>query len=171
MPMTLAQAIVAEFTQESASTRKMLERVPEDKFDWQPHDKSMNLGRLAGHIAESAAWVGEIVGKTELDFAETDYKPFTPESTPSLLAEFDKHAASFKATMADVSDQDILVEWSMKSGDHLIAKLPRLAAIRSFVLSHTYHHRGQLSVYLRLLDVPVPGVYGPTADDEAGFGG
>ena len=167
MPLSLAQAISAEFKQEAAGTRKMLARVPEDNFDWRPHEKSMSLGRLAGHIAESARWVSDVVGSTELDFAATDDKPFTPESTAELLAEFDKHVAAFEEAMTGVSDADMLVDWTMKSGDQVFAKLPRVAAIRSLILSHTYHHRGQLSVYLRLLDVPVPGIYGPTADDSS----
>jgi uncharacterized damage-inducible protein DinB len=171
MPMTLAQAMTAEFKQEAANTRKMLERVPEGRFDWRPHEKSMSLGRLAGHIAESSSWVLEVVGSTELDFAQSDYKPFEPESSAELLTEFDKHAAGFEEAMAGKSDEEMLVEWTMKSGDHVIAQLPRVAAVRGFILSHTYHHRGQLSVYLRLLEVPVPGVYGPSADDSAGFSG
>ncbi len=171
MPLTLAQAITAEFQQEAANTRKMLERVPEDQLGWQPHEKSMSLGRLAGHIAESASWVREVVASTELDFAQSDYKPFEPKSNAELLAEFDKHAAGFEEALAGKSDEEMLVEWTIKGGDHVIAKLPRVAAVRGFILSHTYHHRGQLSVYLRLLDVPVPGVYGPTADDQGGFGG
>ena len=171
MPMTLAQAITAEFTQEAANTRKMLERVPEDQLGWKPHEKSMSLGRLAGHIAESSLWVGAIVGSEELDFSQSDFEPFDPASTEQLLEEFDKNAASFVEAIKDKSDEELLVQWTMRNGDHVVAQLPRVAAIRGFILSHTYHHRGQLSVYLRLLDVPVPGVYGPSADDQAGFGG
>lgn len=162
---------MAEFEQEAAGTRKMLERVPEDKFDWKPHEKSMPLGRLAGHIAESAAWAKEVVEGDELDFAQSDYEPYTPQKTAELLERFDEFAAIFSQALAGRSDEEMLAQWTMRSGDHVIAKLPRIAAIRGFVLSHTYHHRGQLSVYLRLLDVPVPGVYGPSADDTAGFGG
>ncbi len=169
MPMTLAEAMTAEFRQEAVGTRKMLERAPEDQFAWQPHEKSMPLGRLAGHIAENPSWADTIIGTTELDFAESDYKPFLPESTAELLTEYDQRVAAFEKAMQGVSDEDMLVRWTMKHGDRVISQLPRIAAIRGFILSHTYHHRGQLSVYLRLLGVPVPGVYGPTADDQAGF--
>lgn len=169
--MTFAQALIAEFQQEAAGTRKMLERVPDDKLAWKPHEKSMTLGRLAGHIAESAAWAKDVVASEELDFAQADYQPFTPTKNSELLEEFDKYSASFVEALEGRSDQEMLVQWTMRSGDRVIATLPRIAAIRGFVLSHTYHHRGQLSVYLRLLDVPVPGVYGPSADDAAGFSG
>jgi len=169
MPMTVAQAMTAEFQEEAASTRKMLERVPEEKLAWKPHEKSMSLGKLASHIAESPSWVASVVDAEELDFANSDYKPFVGSSTAEILEAFDKHAAGFAEAMKGKSDEEMLVEWSMKSGDQVIAQLPRVAAVRGFIMSHTYHHRGQLSVYLRMLDVPVPGVYGPTADDDGGF--
>ena len=159
--------MIAEFQHEAASTRRMLERVPEDKFSWQPHEKSMSLGRLAGHVAESPGWIAAILDHEELDFSESDYQPFIPTTSAELLEGFDKYVVAFEEAMKDRGDEEFFVDWTMRSGDQVIIKTPRAAAIRGFILSHTYHHRGQLSVYLRLLDVPVPGVYGPTADDES----
>ncbi len=172
MPMSLAQAFLAEFDHECKGTRKMLERVPEDKFPWKPHHKSMSLAHLTGHIAEMPGWAASVMGTEELDFAKMGhYKPTVPETHEELLAAFDKNVGDFKQAMADQSDESFLVTWTLRNGEHVITSMPRVSAIRGFVLSHTYHHRGQLSVYLRLLDVPLPQVYGPTADtDDGTFG-
>ena len=167
MPVSLAKAFVAEFDHECAGTRKMLERVPEDKLTWKPHEKSMSLAQLTGHIAEMPGWAGSVMSAEELDFAKMEgYQPTVPETKAELLEAFDKSVASFRQAMEDHADEDFFVTWTMRNGEHVIAEMPRVSAIRGFVLSHTYHHRGQLSVYLRLLDVPLPKVYGPTADTD-----
>ena len=169
--MSIAQSILAEYEQEAATTRTLLERVPEDKFDWRPHDKSMSLARLAGHIAESPEWVGAIMDEEEIDFAaEVDYSTSTPESGEQLLETFDRAVSAFCEKMAGYSDEDFMVTWTMKKGDQVLGQMPRVAVVRMFVLNHHYHHRGQLTVYLRLLGVPLPMVYGPTADEQGPLG-
>ena len=168
MPMTMAQALVAEFAQEAQATRKMLERVPGDKLDWQPHEKSMTLGRLASHIADLPEWVTTITGKDETDIGG-DYEPWIAASTEELVEKFDQCVASFKETLGDLSDQALLQSWTLRNGETEIFTIPKVAALRGFVMSHSFHHRGQLSVFLRLLDVPLPQVYGPTADERGGF--
>ena len=168
--MSIAQSILAEFDQESKATRALLERVPDEKSDWKPHDKSMTLGRLAAHVAESTAWAGTIMETDELDFdGDSNFEPLKPGSTAELLELYDREVADFNERVAGYSDEQFLTEWTMRKGDTVIARMPRLAMVRAFVLNHIYHHRGQLTVYLRLLGVPLPMIYGPTADDSGGF--
>ena len=151
---------------ESANTCKMLERVPTDKNDWKPHPKSMTLGRLASHVAEIAGWVSYTLDSDVLDFAKFDYKPVTNASTEELLAIMDKNVAMAMASLEKSTDEDYDKMWTMRNGDHVHFTLPKKVVLRSFAYSHLVHHRGQLSLYLRLLDVPVPGMYGPTADEK-----
>ena len=166
----IANGIVAEFEHESANTRKMIERVPEDKFDWQPHEKSMTLGRLATHLAENPQWCGTLLDQDELDMADSDYESKTANSVAELLELFDTNATAFIDSVGGRSDEEMLAEWTLRVGENVVTTLPKVAALRAFILSHTVHHRGQLSVYLRLLDVPLPSIYGPTADDSGAFG-
>ncbi|MBT8495045.1 MAG: DinB family protein [Deltaproteobacteria bacterium] len=166
----IAKGIVAEFQYESANTRKMLERIPEDKFDWQPHDKSMTLGRLATHLAEMPEWCGTILDQDELDLAGSDYEPKTAGSVADLLELFDTNAAAFADRVSGCTDEEMLAGWTLRAGENVFGTQPKVGALRAFILSHAVHHRGQLSVYLRLLDVSLPQVYGPTADDAGGFG-
>ncbi|HSK73126.1 MAG TPA: DinB family protein [Pyrinomonadaceae bacterium] len=163
--MTLGQTLAAELKHEAVSTRKMLERVPEDKFDWQPHEKSMKLGRLASHVAEISHWVNAALTQDELDFATSDYKPETANSARDLVEIFDKTVGEAAGLLENVSDEDIMRKWRLRNGEKIFFELPKIAVIRSMVLNHLIHHRGQLSVYLRLNDVPLPSVYGPTADE------
>lgn len=163
--MTLGQTLAAELKHEAVSTRKMLERVPEDKFDWQPHEKSMKLGRLASHVAEISHWVNAALTQDELDFATSDYKPETANSARDLVEIFDKTVGEAAGLLENVSDRDIMRKWRLRNGEKVFFELPKIAVIRSMVLNHLIHHRGQLSVYLRLNDVPLPSVYGPTADE------
>lgn len=164
MPLTLAEAIQAEFAQESASTRKMLERLPEDELDWQPHERSMSLARLASHLADLPGWAPAVMSTEELDLATVDMPP-TVQSKDELLARWDANVEAFQGALAGAGDADLMVKWRLRSGDQVFVNLPRAASLRGFILSHLYHHRGQLSVFLRLLDVPLPAVYGPTADE------
>lgn len=161
----IASALVAELEHESKVTRACLERVPADKFDWKPHEKSMTFGHLAGHIAEMIGWTQGIMEHPELDFAKMDYKPFEPKSTDDLVEFFDKNAGEAIETLKSSSDEKFMESWTMKNGEMTYFTLPKVAVMRSFVMSHVIHHRGQLSVYLRLNDIPVPSIYGPSADE------
>ena len=161
----IASALVAELEQEAKVTRTCLERVPADKFDWKPHEKSMAFGALAGHIAEMIGWTQGIMEHPELDFSKMDYKPFEPKSTEDLVEFFDKNAREAIETLKNSSDERFMETWTMKNADKVYFTLPKIAVMRSFVLSHIIHHRGQLSVYLRLNDISVPSIYGPSADE------
>ena len=164
--MALNEAILAEMEQEAIATRKTLERVPEDKFSWKPHEKSMSLGQLASHVAEIAMWTGSTINKDELDFAKEEYKPFVPKTTAELVEFFDKNQAeALKVLKENATDENLMGMWSLKNGETTYMTMPRIAVMRGFVLSHLIHHRAQLGVYLRLLDIPVPSVYGPSADE------
>lgn len=161
----LATAFLAELDNEAKVTRSILERIPPDKFDWQPHEKSMKFGRLATHVAEMFGWTKETCKQDTLDFATADYKPFEPKDNAELLAFFDNHIANAKAILAETSDETFLTDWTMRNGETVYFTMPKVAVMRSFVMNHIIHHRGQLSVYLRLNDIPVPSIYGPSADE------
>ncbi len=163
--MSLSQSLLPEFDQEMANTRRVLERVPADKFSWQPHDKSMAFGRLAVHVAELPSWTTMTINTSELDFAAVPYAPTQVETTQDLLNIFDKATAEARTALAGVSDEELFKPWALRNGEHQIFSLPKIAVLRSFVMNHIIHHRGQLTVYLRLNDVPVPGIYGPSADE------
>lgn len=169
--MPIVHALLPEFEHEMANTRRVLERVPDDRLDWRPHPKSWTMGALATHLANLPSWTLETVNRSELDLAPEGKPPArTPEakSHEELLERFDGHVASARAALAGVSDAVMLQNWTLLSGGKQILQLPRAAVLRSFVLSHMIHHRAQLGVYLRLNDIPVPAIYGPSAD-EAGF--
>lgn len=164
--MDLNQGFIAEIKIEAANTRKILERVPLDKSDFKPHEKSMSLGRLASHIAEMFGWIVTASKQDELDFSKADFKPFIANSTKDLTDLLDKNATEAIAALESMTNEDFGKMWSLRSGAQVYFTMPKAAVIRSFALSHIYHHRGQLSVYLRLCDVPVPGMYGPSKDDS-----
>lgn len=157
-------ALLPEFDQEMASTRKVLERVPDDQLDFKPHEKSYSLLELASHVSNLPMWTGTTLTTTELDL-DQPWERELPTSREELLAEFDANAADAREVLAAARAQDLQVEWTLKSGDQVWFTEPRAAVFRSFVMSHLIHHRAQLTVYLRLLDVPVPGMYGPSADE------
>jgi uncharacterized damage-inducible protein DinB len=163
--MSLSEPIAAELQREAATTRRMLERVPEGKLAWRPHEKSMTLGRLAGHIAELPSLVASVVTRDEVDFAEGNFQPFTASNSAELLERFDKNIAAAVEALKGQPDEHLLKTWRLRNGEQVFFELPRVAVLRSMGLNHVIHHRGQLSVYLRLLDVPLPSVYGPTADE------
>ena len=161
--MALNEMLLAEFDQEIATARLMLERVPAKDAAWKPHPKSTSLGALAVHVANLPAWLGMALTTTELDLAVAPAPaPFT--TVEALLATFDKNVASSRAALANAVDADFAVPWSLKSGDQVYFTFPRAVIVRSFALNHLIHHRAQLGVYLRLRDVPLPPCYGPTAD-------
>jgi uncharacterized damage-inducible protein DinB len=163
--MNLGRILAQELQYEAQSTRKMLERVP-DRFDWQPHDKSMKLGRVATHVAEIPHWTRPIVTQDELDFAESDYKPASLNEAAQLVELFDKTVADSVELLQTAADADLMRNWQLRNGEKLLMEMPKAMVVRSMVLNHLIHHRGQLSVYLRLNDVPLPSVYGPTADEQ-----
>ena len=168
--MAITDALLPEYDHEMATTRRLLDRVPEARFSWKPHDRSMTLGQLAGHLANIPYWCSATLNATvlDLDTLGEEARPRTPESREALLAEFDRKVAAARARLAQTTDPEMLAPWTLKKGDEEFFTMPRIAAIRSFVMNHSIHHRGQLSVYLRLNDVPIPPIYGPTAD-EAGI--
>jgi uncharacterized damage-inducible protein DinB len=158
------EALLPEFDQEMANTRKMLERLPEDRMDFQPHEKSFDLLDLAGHISNIPTWTGVTLSTEELDFAQP-FERTPPETKEAVLAEFDSTVAEARAALEGASAEDMAVTWTLRDGDRVYFSMPRLAVIRSFVMNHLIHHRAQLGLYLRLLDVPIPGMYGPSADE------
>lgn len=162
--MSPAAAFLAEFEHEIAITRRMLERVPAQHLDYRPHAKSADLGYLAMHIANQPSWGTAIMQETELDLA-TFRGPARPTSTAALLDELDRCAAAYRDALQSATPGSFAESWTLRMGSHVIVTLPRAAILRSLVMNHLIHHRGQLSVYLRLLDVPVPGTYGPSADE------
>jgi len=169
--MKLTETILPEFDQEMASTRKTLERVPDDKFAWKPHEKSFSLGGLATHLANIPSWTAYAFEKDELDIAPPGAPPFHLEeekSRDALLAVFDKNVAAARAALEAASDEKWAGKWSLLHAGNTILTQPRTKVMRDFVMNHLIHHRAQLGVYLRLLDVPVPSIYGPSAD-EGGF--
>lgn len=161
--MRILDIMLGEFTQEAAQTRKVLERIPFDKADFKPHEKSMTLGRLANHVTDLCGWTGFVLESGELDVA--GYKSPEVTSTEELLALFDKNVAYTTAAIKAAKDEDLAVNWVLKAGSHVIMTLPRGQIMRGMCFNHTVHHRGQLTVYLRLVGVPVPGLYGPSADE------
>jgi uncharacterized damage-inducible protein DinB len=164
-PNNIAAALIAEMEHEAKTTRKVLERCPPEKFDWKPHEKSMKLGRLASHIAEMYGWTNHTLETPELDFSKMDYKPFEPTSTEELVQFFEKTSAGALESLKRTSDETFMEPWSLRNGEQVYFTLPRLAVMRDMVMNHIVHHRAQLSVYLRLNDIPVPPMYGPSADE------
>ena len=166
--MSISQGLLAEFDVEMANTRKTLERLPEDKLEWKPDPKSMSLGRLAAHVAEMTSWATMTLNSNELDFASSPYEPVTAKSREHVLQMADDNAKAARAAIAAASDADFMKTWSLRAGDQIFFTMPKIAVIRAMVMNHIIHHRGQLTVYYRMNGVPVPALYGPSAD-EPGF--
>jgi uncharacterized damage-inducible protein DinB len=163
--MRLIDPLLLEFDRESSGTRKCLARVPGEKLDWKPHEKSMTLRQLAGHVATIPAWIGGALLADGYDLVTGMDRP--PMDTPEqILAAFDAASKQAKTAMAQLDDAKAMGDWTLSKGGQALFSMPRLALVRTILLNHSYHHRGQLTVYLRLLDVPVPGLYGPTADEN-----
>lgn len=159
------RTLVPEFDQEMANTRKMLERVPDEHLGFKPHEKSYSLLDLAAHLASLPTWTGVTLTTTELDL-DQPWDRKLPTNRDEILADFDTAARDARAVLERTSSEDMGVDWTLKTGDQVWFTLPRGAVFRSFVMSHLVHHRAQLGMYLRLLDVPVPGMYGPSADEQ-----
>lgn len=161
--MSIGESFLPEFDQEMATTRRLLERVPSEKAQWKPHPKSFALGHLAQLVAQMPGWLPNILKETALDLGQAAGYSF--EATSTLLSEFDRNVREARAALAATRDEDFAVSWSLKHGDQVLLSMPRLAVTRQ-TINHLVHHRGQLSVYLRLVDVPLPSIYGPTADES-----
>ena len=165
--MPLVDALLPEFDHEMTTTRKALERVPEDKLEWKPHARSFSLGALVTHLANLPTWGTETLTRSEIDLPAVPQPASALTSKTDLIAAFDRNVAAARAAMTGKTDAELLAIWSLKRGGKTLFSMPKTAVLRSFVLSHIIHHRAQLGVYLRLLDVPVPATYGPTADEPA----
>jgi uncharacterized damage-inducible protein DinB len=166
--MKLSQTLLPEIDHEMATTRKLLERVPDDRLGWKPHDKSMSLGRLATHVAELPGLATRVMTQEFHDInppGGPGYQPKTLESHQEMVELFDTNVAHARSLIESAENEALQQHWSLKNGDHAIFTLPRVAVLRTLFLNHLIHHRGQLSVYLRLNDVPVPSIYGPSADE------
>jgi uncharacterized damage-inducible protein DinB len=167
--MSIREALLPEFDQEMATTRKVLERCPEDKFGWKPHPKSFALGDLATHLVNMCGWMVDTIEKDSFDVAPVGAPPYKEEparSRKELLEKFDKNVAAARAALSGASDETLMNSWSLLAGGQTLFSMPRVVCIRSFVMNHSIHHRAQLGVYLRLNDVPVPAIYGPSADEQ-----
>jgi len=165
--MAIKDALLPEFDHEMAVTRRVLERAPLADAGWKPHEKSMSLGALAAHLADIPSWVPLIMRQDHYDMgAGEGAPPAAPASTAALLEAWDKRIAEARTHIDGASDAEMLQPWSLKSGGQVVMTLPRAAVLRNFLMNHTVHHRGQMSVYLRLRNVPVPAIYGPSADEK-----
>lgn len=166
---TISELLLPEFDAEMASTRRVLTVVPEEKFGWRPHAKSFTMQALAGHVAELLSWTSDVVRRERFDVTianQPENTNFKPSSTQHMLKQFEEWSARARADLAQASDEALQQEWVMTWDGYEIIRMPRYQAIRKWSLNHMVHHRGQLSVYLRLNDVKVPGVYGPSADEQ-----
>lgn len=162
--MDIIQALLKEFNEEAAITRKMLQRVPEDKWDWKPHAKSMSMESLSVHVAELPSWIKMGLTTSELDFAAAPYEPTKVESTAALLDVFEKAVVEGRQALAQATEADLLPTWTLRNGEQVYGVYTKYEIIRH-AMAQTIHHRAQLGVHLRLLDIPIPGSYGPSADD------
>ncbi len=163
--MTIAEVLLLDYDAEIQNTRRILERIP-DNAQWKPHDKSMPMGRLAVHVARLPEFATTILTTPELNLANHKFPPMIFESREQLLAELEKTSAEARHALQSATDEQLLTSWKLSWGDKTIAEGPRAVLYRTMFLNHLVHHRGQLSVYLRLNEVPVPGLYGPSADEQ-----
>ncbi len=166
----MSQSMLMEFDREMENTRKMLSAVPEGKWDWKPHEKSMSLAELAGHIATMTSWGKSLMQTDNLVLGPADYEPYLPASTADLVETFDKDKTEFRELLSKADDEAMTKIWSMTWDGEKVMEMPRVAALRGMIMNHMIHHRGQLTVYLRLSGAKVPGVYGPTADEKESTG-
>ncbi|MEO5893461.1 MAG: DinB family protein [Ferruginibacter sp.] len=162
--MSLTQMFLKELQQEANTTRKMLALVPDDKYQWKPHEKSMTLQQLSTHIAELPGWAAMTLNTTELDFAVNGYTPLDISSTALVLESFEKNLAESKAALESAREEQLDESWTLRNGETIYSTQPKAEVLR-MAFSQTIHHRAQLGVYLRLLNIPIPGSYGPSADD------
>ncbi|HSP17322.1 MAG TPA: DinB family protein [Thermoanaerobaculia bacterium] len=164
--MTIAQSLLPEFDREMTVTRTLLQRVPEAEGEWKPHQKSFSLGDLATHVSNLPTWIAHIAAADFFDAAVSFKRPPKFTTTATLLEFFDGNVKAARQALASISDEQMMKSWSLKRGEQTMFTRPRADVLRSFVMNHMIHHRGQLSVYLRLQNVPLPNMYGPTADER-----
>ncbi len=162
--MNYAERLRVDFEADHPRTRKLLAVLPDDKFEWKPHHKSMSLRQLGGHLAESLAWSAGMTGE-KFDLAANDWTPFEPANVAEILEHYDEGVRTVQGILAGLDEEAMCSTWTLCQGEQILKHEPRHEALRWVLLSHQAHHRGQLSVYLRLLEIPVPAVFGPTADD------
>jgi uncharacterized damage-inducible protein DinB len=165
MSTALCNELLTEFQEEAATTRKLLARVPFEKFDYKPHEKSMSLGQLASHVADNPNWATMTIQTATCDFP-ADYKPYQAASQEELLETFDRGSKEASDAFAGTDDEELAKTWTMLFGGNPVLSMRRSIFLRKFVLNHMIHHRGQLSVYLRMNEIPVPAIYGPSADEQ-----
>ena len=166
--MGIGQSMLPEFDHEMANTRKTLERVPDDKFAWKPHEKSFSMGTLATHVSNLPTWTNVTIDLDEFDMSPGGVPMKTPEchTRQELLDAFDANVTKARESLATISDEQIFQSWKLLAAGNEVLSMPRIAVLRSFVMNHLIHHRAQLGVYLRLNDIPVPSIYGPSADEQ-----
>jgi uncharacterized damage-inducible protein DinB len=167
--MSISEALLPEFDQEMAGTRKVLSRCPDDKFDFTPHPKSFKMGSLATHIVNMVGWTVDTIAQDSFDVAPPGAPPYKEEpakSNADLMEHFEKNVAAARAAIAGASDERLMAQWSLLQGGATLFSMPRIVCLRSFIMNHTIHHRAQLCVYLRMNDIPVPALYGPSADES-----
>lgn len=162
--MTLSETLLPEFDMEMENTRKTLDRIPDDKFTWKPHDKSFTLRHLSAHVATLPSWLTTTMQTDSLDIA-APFPQFPVENRKDIMALFERSAAEARATLIAAKDEDFAKPWTCRNGEAVMFTMPKIAVLRSFVMNHLIHHRAQLGMYLRLNDIAVPGVYGPSADE------
>lgn len=163
--MAIIDGILQEFVHEAAGTRKVLERLPESELGWKPHAKSMTMGVLASHLSETPSWVEPIINQAEMNFSTVGYVSLDLKKVSEIVERLDANVAAAQKSLQGTTNAKLLLPWTLKVDGKVIFTMPRVAVLRSMVLNHSVHHRGQLTVYLRLKDVPVPGLYGPSADE------
>jgi uncharacterized damage-inducible protein DinB len=164
--MAIRDALLPEFDHEMGTTRRLLERVPDETLTWKPHARSMTLGRLATHLAELPGWARTVIRDDFFDIKPGEYTPTSLGARAEILALFDQNVSAARALIASMGDGEMMATWTLRSDGRDVFTLPKAAALRSFLMNHLIHHRGQLSVFLRLQDVPVPPIYGPSADER-----
>ncbi|RCS54528.1 DinB family protein [Bremerella cremea] len=168
--MSLREKIFADFEHEMANTRKCLERIPNDKWDWKIHEKSNTIGWLAGHLAEIPSWTVSALKHDSFDICPPDAPPVQPTRPPTIeetLEIFDKNLADAREAMATFQDEDLDKPWSFLNSGQVLFTMPKMAVVRTWVINHTIHHRGILTVYFRVNDIPVPALYGPSGDEDS----
>lgn len=164
--MSIKQSILIELERENANTKRIISKLTNESFSYKPHEKSMSVGELANHIVELHNWVNFVLTKDVFDF-NTDYTKPSATTVEELLETLENNLQKNKAIIEQMNEEIVFGNWTLKSGEHVIVSLPKIGALRFIVNNHLVHHRGQLTVYMRLLDIPVPGIYGPSADDKA----
>jgi uncharacterized damage-inducible protein DinB len=164
--VALPDALLPEFDQEMAVTRLVLERLPEAAFGWRPHARSFDLGTLASHLAQIPRWGTSILNRDAHDLEAAGPSPASLPTVAAILERFDGYVRDVRRRLLEMTDAELAAVWTLRRGSHIVLTMPKIAAVRSFVLHHSIHHRGQLTVYLRHHDVSIPPLYGPTADEQ-----